>query len=113
MPGPGLLGNGADRAHKETMSTPTDTPAEHLTLQFLVWVAAAPRTYGDAMEAWQSTCPRMTIWEDAVSAGLVDIRSSGKSMRLAEVVLTALGHARLRAGAAAGEQSERTAASGT
>jgi hypothetical protein len=48
-----------------------------LTLQFLTWVAAAPRTYGEAMEAWRTTCPRLTVWEDAVSEGLVRVEANG------------------------------------
>jgi hypothetical protein len=46
-----------------------------LTLQFLAWVSSRPRTYAEAMEAWQSTCPRHTIWEDAVIDGLVTVQS--------------------------------------
>src|SRR4051812_27860509 len=26
------------------------------------------------MEAWKSSCPRLTVWEDAVTDGLVEIR---------------------------------------
>ena len=31
-----------------------------LTEQFLAWVADRPRTYAEAMEAWRSTCPRLS-----------------------------------------------------
>ena len=48
-----------------------ETPESALTLQFLEFVAAGPRTYGETMEAWRSTCPRLSIWEDAVRDGLV------------------------------------------
>ena len=43
-----------------------------LTRQLLQWIAAAPRTYGDALETWRSSCPRHTIWEDALAAGFID-----------------------------------------
>jgi len=46
-------------------------PAHALTLQFLAWVAERPRTYAQAMDAWRSTCPRLSIWEDAILDGLV------------------------------------------
>jgi hypothetical protein len=49
---------------------------ENLILEFLTWVADRPRTYEEAMEAWQSHCPRQTIWEDAVIDGLVKIEST-------------------------------------
>jgi len=43
-----------------------------LTRQLLEWVAAAPHTYAEALEVWRSSCPRHTIWEDALGAGLID-----------------------------------------
>ncbi len=42
-----------------------------LTLDFLAWLAPAPRPYAEVMEAWRTSCPRLTIWEDAIDAGLV------------------------------------------
>lgn len=49
---------------------------ENLILEFLRWVADCPRSYEEAMEAWQSHCPRQTIWEDAIIDGLVKIESA-------------------------------------
>ena len=72
--------------------------ASALTLQFLAWVAEAPRTYAQAMEAWRSTCPRLSIWEDAILDGLVAF-AGGKTRNQSRVVLTAKGRARLRGGA--------------
>lgn len=46
-------------------------PADALTIQFLHWVAAGPRSYAEVMEAWRTSCPRLTIWEDAMLDGLV------------------------------------------
>ena len=51
-------------------TTGTDDPTTALTLQFLTFVAGGERTYGETMEAWRSTCPRMSIWEDAIRDGL-------------------------------------------
>src|SRR5215204_5049242 len=67
-----------------------------LTLQLLAWVAARPRTYRETMEAWRTTCPRLTIWEDAIADGLVSVESA-KSMRDAGVVVTERGRALLHA----------------
>jgi hypothetical protein len=72
-------------------------PAHALTLQFLAWVAEAPRTYAQAMEAWRSTCPRLSIWEDAILDGLVTF-TDGATRDQSRVVLTAKGRARLRGG---------------
>jgi hypothetical protein len=42
-----------------------------LTLDFLRWLAAEPRDYVDVMDAWRTSCPRLTVWEDAIDAGLI------------------------------------------
>jgi len=44
---------------------------ETLVADLVAWVAAAPRPYRDVMDAWRTSCPRLTIWEDAVNHGLV------------------------------------------
>lgn len=64
--------------------------------EFLEWVARRPRTYADAMEAWQSHCPRYTVWEDAHDAKFIRIESGdGKRFGEARVVLTPRGHVAL------------------
>ena len=50
-------------------------PTRLIMLQFLAWVADRPRSYADAMEAWRSTCPHLSVWEDAIIDGLVRIES--------------------------------------
>jgi hypothetical protein len=70
------------------------TASMALTQQFLGWVAEGPRTYGQAMEAWRSTCPHLSIWEDAVRDGLVRLENGG-AMNASRVVLTPAGKARL------------------
>src|SRR5687767_5923231 len=47
-----------------------------LTRDFLIWLEDAPRTYADAMEVWRTSCPRFSIWEDALADGLVQIASA-------------------------------------
>jgi hypothetical protein len=65
-----------------------------LTLQLLTWIADRPRSYGETMEAWHTTCPRMPVWEDAISAGLIRIDGTG-TMRERSVGLTTRGRALL------------------
>ena len=48
-----------------------------LTTQLLEWIAASPRTYDDAMQTWRSSCPRHTIWEDALESGFVACDAAG------------------------------------
>jgi len=79
--------------------------AAGLLLQFLAWVAARPaarpRTYAEAMDAWRTSCPRLSVWEDAVADGLVRV-AAGDAATQGEraVLLTEAGAAALRAGAA-------------
>jgi hypothetical protein len=44
---------------------------EPLILDLVEWVAKEPRTYDEVMDAWRTSCPRLTVWEDAVDRGLV------------------------------------------
>ena len=57
-------------------SSAQSTPNGTLTRDLLVWIQGSPRSYRETMEAWQTSCPRLSIWEDAVSDGLVQIRAS-------------------------------------
>jgi hypothetical protein len=47
-----------------------DTPMP-LILDLVEWVAERPRPYGEVMEAWRTSCPRLTVWEEAVDRGFV------------------------------------------
>ena len=47
-------------------------PTRALTLQLLEWISERPRRYADVVDAWRSTCPRLSIWEDACVDGLID-----------------------------------------
>ena len=47
------------------------SPHESLTLQLLEWVADKPRTRAELMDAWKTTCPRLSIWEDACADELI------------------------------------------
>ncbi len=46
-------------------------PKDALVLDLVEWVAVRPRPYGEVMEAWRTSCPRLTVWEDAVDQGVV------------------------------------------
>ena len=41
------------------------------TLELLTWISSRERTYTDVVEAWKSNCPRLAVWDDAATAGLV------------------------------------------
>ena len=50
---------------------PSD-PNAALTLQLLEWIASDRRTSAEVLDAWRTTCPRLSIWEDACMDGLID-----------------------------------------
>jgi len=67
-------------------------PVSLLMLQFLAWVSSRRRTYAEAMGAWRSSCPRHTVWEDAIADGLIEVDGGGP-LSEAEVTLTPRGRA--------------------
>jgi hypothetical protein len=70
-----------------------DMSTSALTFDLLAWIDSRTRSYEETIEAWKTSCPRLSIWDDAVVDGLVRIdRRSGEG---AIVVLTALGHTAL------------------
>jgi hypothetical protein len=66
-----------------------------LILDFLEWLGAGPRPYAEAIDAWRTSCPRLTVWEDAFDQGLARRvrRDGGESL----VEVTDAGRALLRA----------------
>lgn len=66
---------------------------EPLILDLVEWVAREPRTYAEVMDAWRTSCPRLTVWEDAVEHGLVARASDENGQRV--VTVTAAGRDRL------------------
>jgi hypothetical protein len=69
-------------------TSPQPLPNEALILDLLAWLDGRPQPYGEVMARWRTSCPRLTIWEDAVDARLVAIAGS-------EVRITAAGAALL------------------
>jgi hypothetical protein len=45
--------------------------SDALVLDLVEWVAREPRLYAEVIETWRTSCPRLTIWEDAVDRGYV------------------------------------------
>jgi hypothetical protein len=61
---------------------------EALIRDLLSFLAAGPRPYGEVMQAWRTSCPRLPVWEDAVDLGLIQRERD-------TVILTELGKQRL------------------
>jgi hypothetical protein len=88
----------ASAALAEGPTTAPEIPApplvRQLTRDFLAWVASRPRSYAETMDAWRTSCPRFTIWEDALGDGLVQLESvPGMPMSETRVILSPRGRA--------------------
>ena len=67
--------------------TKTADGIDPLVRDLVEWIGTEPRAYRDVMDAWRTSCPRLTVWEDAVELGLVARRSqigAGEFVELTE-----------------------------
>ena len=56
-------------------ATPLDPPSlDPLVRDLVEWVAREPRAYADVIDAWRTSCPRLTVWEEACDRGFVTRR---------------------------------------
>jgi hypothetical protein len=49
---------------------------QNLVLDLVEWVGRKDRTYQETMDAWRTSCPRLTVWEDATDHGFVETASA-------------------------------------
>jgi hypothetical protein len=66
-----------------------------LILDLLEWIGREPRSYADVIDAWRTSCPRLTVWEDAMDRGFA-VREHARG-REVMIRLTATGREFLRA----------------
>ena len=65
---------------EELMTETTDA----LVLDLVEWIGREPRLYAEVIETWRTSCPRLTIWEDAVDRGYVARQAvAGQGVRVA------------------------------
>jgi hypothetical protein len=80
-----------DRFSKEALMTET---TDALVLDLVEWIGREPRPYAEVIETWRTSCPRLSIWEDAVDRGYVARRPvAGQGVHVA---ITASGEKFLR-----------------
>jgi hypothetical protein len=63
---------------EELMRDATDA----LVLDLVEWIAREPRLYSEVIDTWRTSCPRLTIWEDAVDRGYVARRPTADGLRV-------------------------------
>jgi hypothetical protein len=72
-PGLALPGRGSkmrlaqESKYPEAVMTRNDL--DPLILDLLEWIGREPRSYADVIDAWRTSCPRLTVWEDAMDRG--------------------------------------------
>jgi D-3-phosphoglycerate dehydrogenase len=42
-----------------------------LVLDLLEWLGDGPRPYGEVLDAWGTSCPRLPVWEEANDRGFI------------------------------------------
>ncbi len=47
------------------------TTLDPLILDLVEWCSKEHRSYAEVIDAWRTSCPRLTVWEDAVDGGLL------------------------------------------
>lgn len=82
------MGDHDTKSHAVTGAAP-----DPLVFDLVEWIAREPRSYAEVIDAWRTSCPRLTVWEDAVDRGLVKRESDGHGT---QVVVTTLGRRYLR-----------------
>jgi hypothetical protein len=55
-------------AHESSDAT---VPNAALVLDLLEWLADGQRPYPEVMAAWRTSCPRLSVWEDALAMDYV------------------------------------------
>jgi hypothetical protein len=46
-------------------------PVDDLILDLLEWIGPGARPYREVLDAWKTSCPRLTVWEDANDRGYI------------------------------------------
>lgn len=55
---------------------------ESLIADLLEWISPQPRPYTEMMDAWRTTCPRFTIWEDTLDASFMRLELSSRTSEM-------------------------------
>jgi D-3-phosphoglycerate dehydrogenase / 2-oxoglutarate reductase len=54
-----------------------DIVVDALILDLLESLAVRDRSYGEAMDAWRTSCPKLPVWEEANDRGLIEREEAG------------------------------------
>jgi hypothetical protein len=46
-------------------------PLAALIIELIEWIGPQRRPYAEVIEAWRTSCPRLSVWEEATARGFV------------------------------------------
>jgi hypothetical protein len=69
---------------------------DSLVLDLLEWIGPDARPYDQVMEAWRTSCPRLSVWERANEMGLVERGTGPGGDRVITVSAAGAEHLRTR-----------------
>jgi hypothetical protein len=61
-----------------------------LVMDLVAFVASGPRPYDEVIDAWRTSCPRLTVWEDAIDRGLIARRRAEDKTLIVEATESGL-----------------------
>jgi hypothetical protein len=56
---------------RQSAQPPASETVDTLILDLLEWIGPNPRPYAEVLDAWRTSCPRLTVWEDANDRGFI------------------------------------------
>ena len=69
---------------RQSIGLPVSDTVDTLILDLLEWMGPNPRPYSEVLAAWRTSCPRLSVWEDAndeVSSRVIGRRDAARSSR--------------------------------
>ena len=56
---------------RQSIGLPVSDTVDTLILDLLEWMGPNPRPYSEVLEEWRTSCPRLSVWEDANDRGFI------------------------------------------
>jgi hypothetical protein len=53
------------------MTSMQESNSTGLVFDLAEWISKEPRTYAQTIDAWRTSCPRLTVWEEVQGRGHV------------------------------------------
>ena len=58
-----------------------------LICDLLEWLSRTPRTHAELIDGWRTSCPRLSVWEDALSDAAITWAECASSSGLASITM--------------------------